>query len=177
MQTFRRQHEPLWDSFLYPAAAGPVVQRLFAPRQGVNNYQTNLTKDGSLSGQNAFTVRAVRFLPHVAADPRDVLLLMDNVTRINVNDVDLGMFHGWDIPAGAGVSLQSDQGGIVLAVAHTYASNGEPNIKNIRVLADPFTIQPNEAFFTETEWQAIAVLQAATRFWIYLDGTEVKPRI
>lgn len=177
---YRREHAPKYDSFLYPAAGGPTRQQLFAPRQGAGIFQTNLIKDGSLSGENDLEVEAIRFIPDPAADPRDTSALMGGYLRAAINETDLARFHLWDLPGGVGVHLAASQGGEVAAggaVIHRFAANGTPDIRNIRVLAEPFTIEPNEAFFVECVWPAALTLQAATRFWVYLDGVETKPRI
>ena len=176
---YRMQDEPIYDSFLYPAAAGPIRQRVFAPLQGANDYQTNLRSPGRLSGDNAFNVRGVGFLPEPDADPRDVGALIRNLTDIYVNpDIRHVRWHGWHLPAGAGVSLAADQGGLVGAVAFTFASNGVPHRDNIRVLAKEarFTLEPSEQFYGESDWTAIRVLQAAVRYWVYLFGVETRPR-
>ena len=174
-RTKRYEHEPTYDSFLYPAAAGPADQRLFAPLQGVGLFQTNLIKDGSLSGHNEFKVMAIRFVPDIEADPRDVADLCNGRGELWLNKNRYANFHNFDLPGGVGIHLNSEQGGLVAAIAHRFASNGLPAIHNIRVLEEPFVIEGNESIYWDSEWPAAFVPQAAVRYWLYLDGVELKP--
>lgn len=170
---YRLQDNCLYDSTDIAAAGSATRFNLFAPKSGTNRYETNLVKDGALSGQNAFRVLGMRFVPEPGQGQPDIQALVRGYARVHINQqTDLQHFHLFDMPSGSGIYATADGA----AAAVTYANNGAPHITNALKLRAPWIIEPDEAFGMELVYQAAPSLTAQIKVFGKLDGVEYVPR-
>ena len=149
---------------------------------------SNLQVASILPAPQAFMIRAIRVpifvsvfniaraaTTNIQTGPVNdmALLLNTGVLELTIGSKSYGQWPLWMLPQGSGpmASLASDGDTADPGAVQQFATNGEPDLFNVRALSLPIFIPPQVNFQVDLTWPAVVTLAAGNpNIQVILDG-------
>lgn len=182
----------LYDTVAYATGASVLLNFFNAVRN--NLALSNMELAGTLASPKAFMVRAIRVailqppmsMARTAAgtvQPGAIanvaLLLNTGVLTLTIGAKQYCQFPLWMLPAGSGAcGIQASDGDVAdPGEIQDMATNGEPDVFNVRVLTKPIFLGPQINFIAVLTWPAGVALAGGlnVNIQVILDGDLLRP--
>jgi len=182
----------LYDTVAYVTAVS--LQLIYFTVLRNNLALSNMELAGTLASPKAFLIRGIRvnIMQHPFSSARAAAgqvqpgaidnvaqLLNTGIATLTIGAKQYAQFPLWMLPAGSGAGgvMASDGDVADPGEIQDHASNGEPDVFNVRTLSKPIFIGPQINFNVALTWPAAITLAGAVNvpIQVILDGDLLRP--